>query len=92
MCLTSNFARTMAVEPTVLAPVVAQPGLHWALDVSASDLVDVRKRIKEERSVVRGIASSSSTSATISLVLREARRRMGIFNLPQCVHRESGVL
>jgi len=58
MCLTGNFALAMAVEPVVLAPVVAQPGLPShkpaALDVTASDLAAVRKRIKEEGFVVRG--------------------------------------
>ncbi len=58
MCLTGNFALAMAVEPAVLAPVVAQPGLPThkpaALDVSASDLASVRARVEREGLVVRG--------------------------------------
>jgi hypothetical protein len=48
----------MAVEPNVLAPVVSQPGLPShkpaALDVSASDLATVRRRIEKEGLLVRG--------------------------------------
>jgi hypothetical protein len=58
MCLTGNFALAMAVEPDVLAPVVAQPGLlshkPAALDVSASDLTIVRSRVEREGLFVRG--------------------------------------
>jgi dienelactone hydrolase len=58
MCLTGNFALAMAVEPEVLAPVVAQPGLPshkpGSLDVSASDLAKVRSRVEKENFVVRG--------------------------------------
>ncbi len=58
MCLTGNFALAMAVEPTVLAPVLAQPGLpsHLpaAIDVSSSDLAAVRGRVDNEGLLVRG--------------------------------------
>ena len=58
MCLTGNFALAMAVDPEVLAPVLAQPGLPShkpaALDVSASDLAMVRNRIEKEGLPVRG--------------------------------------
>jgi dienelactone hydrolase len=58
MCLTGNFALAMAVEPDVLAPVVAQPGLPShkpaAIDVSAADLDTVRTRIEKEGLLVRG--------------------------------------
>jgi hypothetical protein len=58
MCLTGNFGLAMAVEPTVLAPVLAQPGLPAhkpaALDISASDLAVVRGRMEREGLVVRG--------------------------------------
>lgn len=58
MCLTGNFALAMAVDPAVLAPVVAQPGLPShkpaALDVSAADLTVVRSRIEKEGLLVRG--------------------------------------
>jgi dienelactone hydrolase len=58
MCLTGNFALAMAVEPDMLAPVVAQPSLPShkpaALDLSASDLGMVRNRIEKEGLRVRG--------------------------------------
>jgi dienelactone hydrolase len=58
MCLTGNFALAMAVEPDVLAPVVAQPGLPShkpaAVDVSASDLTIVHGRVEREGLLVRG--------------------------------------
>jgi dienelactone hydrolase len=58
MCLTGNFALAMAVEPDVLAPVVAQPGLpshkSAAIDVSASDLAIIRNRTEREGLLVRG--------------------------------------
>jgi dienelactone hydrolase len=58
MCLTGNFALAMAVEPDVLAPVVAQPGLPShkpaAIDVSESDLSTIRSRVEKESLLVRG--------------------------------------
>jgi dienelactone hydrolase len=58
MCLTGNFALAMAVEPDVLARVVAQPGLPShkpaAVDISSSDLATVRNRIEKEGRRVRG--------------------------------------
>jgi dienelactone hydrolase len=58
MCLTGNFALAMAVDPEVLAPVVAQPGLPShkpaALDVSASDLAAIRSRVEKEGLLVLG--------------------------------------
>jgi hypothetical protein len=57
MCLTGGFALATAVEPVVLAPVMAQPGLPShkpaALDVSPTDLASVRARIDEEGLIVR---------------------------------------
>jgi dienelactone hydrolase len=58
MCLTGNFALGMAVDPEVLAPVLAQPGLPSqkpaALDISASDLAMVRSRVENEGFLIRG--------------------------------------
>jgi dienelactone hydrolase len=65
MCLTGNFALAMAVEPSVLAPVLAQPGLPSykpaALGISASDLAIVRKRVEQEGLVVRGYRFQGDT-------------------------------
>jgi dienelactone hydrolase len=58
MCLTGGFALSMAVEPEVLAPVLAQPGLpalaHSSIDVSKVDLGIVRQRIEAEGLEVLG--------------------------------------
>lgn len=52
MCLTGGFALSMAVDPAVLAPVLAQPGLpvfgRSAIDISSTDLGSVRRRIQTE--------------------------------------------
>lgn len=52
MCLTGGFALSMAVDPAVLAPVLAQPGLpafaHSSIDVSRIDLGIVRQRLEAE--------------------------------------------
>jgi dienelactone hydrolase len=58
MCLTGGFALSMAVEPTVLASVLAQPGLpalaHSSIDISRFDLGLVRQRIEAEAFEVLG--------------------------------------
>lgn len=51
MCLTGGFAMSMAVDPVVLAPVLAQPSLpalsHGALDISPRDLETVKARTRD---------------------------------------------
>src|SRR5262249_24213854 len=51
MCLTGGFALSMALEPVVLAPVLAQPGLPAtrpaALDISPIDLAQVQARTRD---------------------------------------------
>jgi dienelactone hydrolase len=58
MCITGGFALSLAVDPSVLAPVLAQPGLPAlspaTLDISATDLGVVRDRTRREGLVVRG--------------------------------------
>lgn len=58
MCLTGNFALAMAAEPTVLAPVMAQPGLPankpGAMGLSPADIEAVQRRTREEGLKVRG--------------------------------------
>ena len=48
MCLTGGFALSMVLDPVVLAPVLAQPGLPatrpGALDISPADLERVKAR------------------------------------------------
>ena len=56
MCLTGNFALAMMVDPVVLAPVLSQPSLPFALskghrrdlNLSPADLATVKARCKEE--------------------------------------------
>lgn len=56
MCLTGGFALAMAVDPTIVAPVLSQPSLPFALSarhkadvgVSADDLAAVVKRTRDE--------------------------------------------
>jgi dienelactone hydrolase len=52
MCFTGNFALTMMLESSVLAPVLAQPSLPLndpaGLEISLDDIVAVKKRLDEE--------------------------------------------
>lgn len=52
MCLTGNFALSMMLEPSMLAPVLAQPSLPLnepgALEISPEDLVKVRERLDRD--------------------------------------------
>jgi dienelactone hydrolase len=52
MCFTGNFALTMMLEPSVLAPVLSQPSLPLddpaGLEISPEELVAVRRRLDRE--------------------------------------------
>ena len=56
MCMTGGFALAMSVDPTVVAPVLSQPSLPFALSkrhkadvgVTADDLATVVKRTKDD--------------------------------------------
>ncbi|HEX6088058.1 MAG TPA: dienelactone hydrolase family protein [Thermoanaerobaculia bacterium] len=52
MCFTGNFALTMMLEPSVLAPVLAQPSLplndRAALEIDPEDLAAVRERLERD--------------------------------------------
>lgn len=56
MCLTGNFALTLMVDPSVMAPVLSQPSLPFpvtkqkrsALHISDEDFSCVKKRVKED--------------------------------------------
>jgi dienelactone hydrolase len=51
MCVTGGFALSMALDPVVLAPVLAQPGVpalnSAALDIAPADLERVRERTRD---------------------------------------------
>jgi dienelactone hydrolase len=52
MCFTGNFALTMMLEPSMLAPVLTQPSLPLkepaGLEISAEELAAVRQRLDRE--------------------------------------------
>jgi len=52
MCFTGNFALTMMLEPSMLAPVLSQPSLPLddpaAVEISSPELVAVRKRLEQD--------------------------------------------
>jgi dienelactone hydrolase len=52
MCLTGNFALTMMLEPSVLAPVLAEPTLPLddpaGIEMAPEELAAVRERLEEE--------------------------------------------
>jgi dienelactone hydrolase len=52
MCFTGNFALTMMLEPSMLAPVLSQPALPLddpaGLEIAPDELVTVRERLKRD--------------------------------------------
>ncbi len=52
MCFTGNFALTMMLEPSMLAPVLSQPSLPFdnpaALEISEDELKTVSERLEQE--------------------------------------------
>jgi dienelactone hydrolase len=58
MCFTGNFALSMMLEPSMLAPVLAQPSLPLkdpgGLEISPADLEVVRQRLERENLTVLG--------------------------------------
>ncbi len=63
MCLTGNFALSLMVDPSVMAPVLSQPSLPFgvtrghrrALAVSDEELVEIRRRVRDEGLHVLGM-------------------------------------
>jgi dienelactone hydrolase len=63
MCLTGNFALSMAVEPALMAPVLSQPALplptskarRGALAVSNDELATIQRRVAQEDYKVLGL-------------------------------------
>ena len=58
MCFTGNFALTMMLEPSVLAPVLSQPALPLndpaGLEIAPADIKAVRDRLEQEDLTVMG--------------------------------------
>jgi dienelactone hydrolase len=67
MCLTGNFALSMAIEPSLMAPVMSQPALplpvnkerRGALAVSPEELATIKKRVEQEGLKVLGLCFSA---------------------------------
>lgn len=67
MCFTGGFALAMATHPSLLAPVLSQPSLPFALtparrrtiDCSADDLAEVKRRCERENLTVLGLRFKS---------------------------------
>jgi len=63
MCLTGNFALALAVDPWLMAPVLSQPSLPFAvtpdhaagIHVSADDLATLKRRARDEDLRVLGL-------------------------------------
>lgn len=57
MCFTGNFALTMMLEPSMLAPVLCQPSLPFndagALEIAPDELVTIKRRLDRENLTVR---------------------------------------
>jgi dienelactone hydrolase len=58
MCFTGNFALTMMLEPSMLAPVLCQPSLPLddpgAIDIGPDELAKVRSRVQRDDLTVMG--------------------------------------
>jgi hypothetical protein len=71
MCLTGGFALAMSVDPSVVAPVLSQPSLPFALSkrhkadpgVSADDLATVVRRTRDEELRTIGLRFSEDKLA-----------------------------
>ncbi len=65
MCFTGNFALTMMLEPSVLAPVLAQPSLPMdvpgGLESSPEELADIRRRLEKDDLTVRAYRFDSDS-------------------------------
>src|SRR5215510_120544 len=65
LCLTGNFALAMAVEPSVLAPVMGEPGLPFGkpagMHISPEDLATVKQRVEKEGLRVQGYRFKGDT-------------------------------
>jgi hypothetical protein len=65
MCLTGGFALAMAVDPVMLAPVLSQPSLpalnHAALDISPTELAQVKARAETDGLCLRGYRFEGDT-------------------------------
>lgn len=81
MCLTGGFALAMAVDPTMLAPVLSQPSLPLAatpahardLGITDADLAVVKARCDEEDLCILGLRFRGDRLAPASRFRRLAR-------------------
>ncbi len=84
MCLTGNFALSMAVEPCLMAPVMSQPALPLpigkgraaALAVSPEELATIKRRVDKEGLRVLGLCFTNDSKvprARIETLRRELK-------------------
>ncbi len=98
MCITGSFALSMAVDPVVTAPVMAQPGLpalrHSAVQMSAEGWRVVSRRIAHEGMSVRGYRfQGDKLCRTERFVTLRERLGSGFFGneLPDSASRPGGM-
>ena len=69
MCFTGNFALTMMLEPTMVAPVLCQPSLPLddpgGLEISPDELDEVRGRLDKEDLTVMGYRFAGDRYCTV---------------------------
>ncbi|MBV1913902.1 MAG: dienelactone hydrolase family protein [Pseudomonadales bacterium] len=71
MCLTGNFALSLMVDPSVMAPVLSQPSLPFpvttskrsALHISDEDLACVKKRVTEKKQKILALRFSDDKTS-----------------------------
>jgi dienelactone hydrolase len=100
MCLTGNFALSMAVEPSLMAPVLAQPALPLptnkirkaAVAVSPDELQAVKRRVDSENYKVLGLCFTHDSKVprerfeTLKQELREGFEAIEIDSSPGNAH------
>ncbi len=100
MCLTGNFALSMAVEPSLMAPVLSQPALplptskdrRAALAVSSGELATIQRRVEQDGLKVLGLCFTHDSKvprerfATLKQELREGFESIEIDSGPGNKH------
>lgn len=96
MCLTGNFALSMAIEPALMAPVLSQPALplpvgaerRAALAVSPGELATIKRRVDAEDYKVLGLCFTADPKvprerfATLKRELRQGFEAIEIDSSP----------
>jgi len=100
MCLTGNFALSLAVEPALMAPVLSQPALplptsadrKQALAISSGELATLQRRVEDEGYKVLGLCFTGDSKvprerfATLKRELRSGFEAIEIDSTPGNKH------